>query len=84
MCVAVDASDDATNKAAKVMLPPPPQTVRSPGMVLAAPEKMTPRVTPDPNVVTKINTPGAVITDLDLSVVSDLNLPQFSAMHTHN
>jgi hypothetical protein len=71
MCNSVDAPDDATNKAATVTLPPSPSRVRPPGVVLAAPAKLSSCATPDANALSKINTPGAVITDLDLSVVSE-------------
>jgi hypothetical protein len=71
MCIQVDAPDDATNKAATAALPPSPRTVSSPGLVFAAPAKLNLSATPDPNAIMKINTPGAVITDLDLSAVSD-------------
>jgi hypothetical protein len=73
MCKEVDGGDEAENKAVKATLPRPGTRPVAPNSdtVLAPPPSKARRLTTNPIAVEKIETPGAAITDIDLSPVSD-------------
>jgi hypothetical protein len=71
MCHEVEGEDEGQNKAVKAALPRPAAGAAPPPSALAAPSKQAQRLTTNQIASETIQKPGAAITDIDLSPVSD-------------